>query len=260
MGVELGPCGVMGLRESSHGAGRVGPKGALLQMLPWPRAKLLASPLLHGSKPCLTSCQGEERRVTEEVQPPPGSQDWDVLLTHRAGLWGPLREGSRQPPACRSGSRLQWPTLATRRHCSPNYLPQGQERGPRAPGPQTFLRLSLKTQAPSPGGLAKQVVMQSYYVSANIPALQGTQRWVRRVPALGRVLSSSGSEGVHVLDSCQPPALSALILQMGKLRLREKASTDRHQPPGGRPDPRPSYSPQSPPFVETRGGSPDTNR
>lgn len=138
VGVELGPCGVMGLRESSHGAGRVGPKGALLQMLPWPRAKLLASPLLHGSKPCLTSCQGEERRVTEKVQPPPGSQDWDVLLTHRAGLWGPLREGSRQPPACRSGSRLQWPTLATRRHCSPNYLPQGQERGPRAPARRPF--------------------------------------------------------------------------------------------------------------------------
>lgn len=26
MGVELGPCGVMELREASHGAGRVGPK------------------------------------------------------------------------------------------------------------------------------------------------------------------------------------------------------------------------------------------
>ena len=89
----------------------------------------------------------------------------------------------------------------------------GPEARPQGPGPQT--------QASSLGGLAKQVAMQSYYVSANTPALQGPQRWVRRVPALCRALSSSGSDGVHVLDSCQSPALSALILQMGKQAQRE---------------------------------------
>ena len=131
MGVQLGPCGVMGLREGSHRAGRVGPKGVLLHMLPWPGQSFGLS-ASSGQQALPDLLPGEERRVTEEVQPPPGSQDWDVLLTHRAGLRGPLREGSRQPPSCRSGSRLQWLILATRRHCSPNYLPQGQKRGPRA--------------------------------------------------------------------------------------------------------------------------------
>lgn len=154
--------------------------------------------------------------------------------------------------------------------------PAGQDQGCSGPHwppggtavPITFLRARSEAPGPrpadvsptflkDPGPLPGRVVQTRG--DAVLLRVQGTQRWVRRVPALGRALSSSGSEGVHVLDSCQPPALSALLLQMGKPRLREKASTDRHQPPGGRPDPRPSYSPQSPPFVETRGGSPDTN-
>ena len=109
-----------------------GTKGALLPTLPWPGQSFGIS-ASSGQQALPDLLPGEESRVTEEVQPPPGSQDWDVLLTHRAGLRGPLREGSRQPPSCRSGSRLQWLTLATRRHCSPNYLPRGQKRGPRAP-------------------------------------------------------------------------------------------------------------------------------
>lgn len=102
-------------------------------MLLWPRARLLASLLLHVSKPCLISCQGEERRVTEEVQPPPGSQDWDVLLTHRAGLRGPLPEGSRHPhPAGQdqgcSGSH--WPPGGTAVPL-PSSGPEVRPQGPR---------------------------------------------------------------------------------------------------------------------------------
>lgn len=119
-----------------------------LQLLLWPRARLLASLLLHVSKPCLISCQGEERRVTEEVQPPPGSQDWDVVFTHRAGLRGPLPEGSRHPhPAgqdqgCRGS---HWPPGGTAVPIT--FLRARSE----APGPQVFLPVWLKTQAPSRG-------------------------------------------------------------------------------------------------------------
>ena len=50
---------------------------------------------------------------------------------------------------------------------------------------------------------AKQVVIQPYYVSADIPP--STQRRVRRVPALlRRALSASGSEGVQVLGVSVP--------------------------------------------------------
>lgn len=151
VGVELGPCGVMGLRESSHGAGRVGPKGALLQMLPWPRAKLLASPLLHGSKPCLTSCQGEERRVTEEVQPPPGSQDWDVLLTHRAGLWGPLREGSRQPPSLQVRIKAAVAHTGHQEALQSQLPSSGPGARPQGPRPADVSPTFLKDPGPLPG-------------------------------------------------------------------------------------------------------------
>ena len=55
--------------------------------------------------------------------------------------------------------------------------------------------------------------------------------------------------------TCISPIFSTLILQMGKLRLRERESTKRHQLLGSQPDPSSSYSLQSPPFVETRGAS-----
>ena len=124
----------------------------------------MASLLLHVSKPCLISCQGEERRVIEEVQPPPGSQDWDVLLTHRAGLWGPLREGSRHPhPAGQDQgcSSSHWPPGGT---AVPSTFLRARSE---APGPLAADVSSslVKDPGPLPGGLAKQVVIQPYYVS-----------------------------------------------------------------------------------------------
>ena len=214
--------------------------------------KALASLLLQGSKPCLISCRGRRGGLQRKCSPLQEAKTGMFSSPTGQVCGGPCVKalGSPHPAGQDQGcSGSYWPPGGT---AVPITFLRARSEVP-GPGPQTLLQLSLKTQASSLGGLAKQVVMQSYYVSANIPALQGTQRWARRVPALCRALSSSGSDGAHVLDSCQSPALSALILQMGKLRLREKASTDRHQPPGGRPDPRSSYSPQSPPFVETRG-------
>lgn len=134
-------------------------------------------------------------------------------------------------------------TLATRRHCSPNKGPLGQRWCPGAPEPKGSPEGWLQTQA-RPGRFAEEAAVQSYCVSAAVPANTGDAEMDEASPWPSPPSSLLlESQGFRIPDSLQSPQnsrmvalMSILILQMGKLRPGEKGPIECHQQLGGRPD------------------------